>query len=1090
MSAGGRVIVGILFPSALAAAMATSCGRASGPHAPARSVEPAHERILDAFDAITQWTAHPSDGVALAIEAGEGRRGPALRLDFDFHGGGGYAIARRALNLKLPENYEFTFWIRGDAPVNNLEFKLIDPSGENVWWLNQRAFEFPSDWRRVTIKKRHIEFAWGPAGGGDMEEVAALELAITAGSGGAGTVWVDELGFRELEPVRPYDLTPLLEASSSRAREDPARAHDQDAATAWHSAADGSQSLTLDFQRNRELGGLIIDWDSLDYARDYRVEASADAQHWEPLMSVRAGNGGRGYLFLPETETRLLRLTLTASARGRGYGVRELVVQPLEWSASRNAFFEAVARDAPRGSYPRYLLGELSYWTVVGQDGARQEALISEDGMVEIGQGGPSIEPFLYLDGHFLTWNDAVRTQSLAEGYLPIPSVRWEAGPLRLSVTAAADGTVDRSTLHLEYLVENNGSATLRPTLFLTLRPFQVNPSSQFLNVTGGFTPIDSLTFDGRAVRVSPGAWIVVPIEPPAAFGASSFQQGGVIDDLRTGGVPDRPRVSDEFRAASGALAYRLELEPGDSAAIHLVVPLDTLGARSRPGARPEYRSFADARTRTTEEWREKLDRVQVRLPPPARYVEETLRSTLAYILINRDGPAIQPGSRAYTRSWIRDGALTSAALLRFGHPDVVREFIDWYAPFQYANGKIPCCVDWRGADPVPEHDSTGEFIFLVAEYYRQTGDRELLERMWPHILNGVAYLDSLRQERMTAEYRKPGKCHLYGLLPESISHEGYSAKPVHSYWDDFFALKGLKDAAAMAEVLGKPQAAELARRRDDFRADLMASLRRAMELHGIDYLPGSADLGDFDPSATTVALEPAGELARLPQGAVERTFDRYYEYFIARRDGRTGWENFTPYEMRLIGTFVRLGWKERAHELLEFFMEYRRPPAWNGWAEVVWPDPRALRFIGDMPHTWVGSDFLRSAADMIAYEREEDQALVVGAGLPADWVESAPGVSVKGFHSHYGSLDVSLRAEGGSSVRVSIAGDLEVPPGGIVLMSPLARPLTAATVNGRDAPVDGGDRLVIQRVPADVVLRYESATRARQSGRRGGPGE
>src|SRR5690606_16893375 len=105
------------------------------------------------------------------------------------------------------------------------------------------------------------------------------------------------------------------------------------------------------------------------------------------------------------------------------------------------------------------------------------------------------------------------------------------------------------------------------------------------------------------------------------------------------------------------------------------------------------------------------------------------LKSTLAYILINRDGPSIQPGSRSYERSWIRDGSLTSAAMLRLGHAQEVREFIDWYAPYQYDDGKVPCCVDARGADPVPENDSHGQLIFLIAEYYRYTGDREALER-------------------------------------------------------------------------------------------------------------------------------------------------------------------------------------------------------------------------------------------------------------------------------------------------------------------------------------------------------------------------
>ena len=97
--------------------------------------------------------------------------------------------------------------------------------------------------------------------------------------------------------------------------------------------------------------------------------------------------------------------------------------------------------------------------------------------------------------------------------------------------------------------------------------------------------------------------------------------------------------------------------------------------------------------------WRGIVDRATIGLPAAGRHVEHTIASTIAYILINRDGPALQPGSRSYQRSWIRDGALTGAALLRFGHAGVVREFILWFAGFQYPSGKIPCCVDRRGPD-------------------------------------------------------------------------------------------------------------------------------------------------------------------------------------------------------------------------------------------------------------------------------------------------------------------------------------------------------------------------------------------------------
>ena len=53
--------------------------------------------------------------------------------------------------------------------------------------------------------------------------------------------------------------------------------------------------------------------------------------------------------------------------------------------------------------------------------------------------------------------------------------------------------------------------------------------------------------------------------------------------------------------------------------------------------------------------------------------------------------------------------------------------------------------------------------------------------------------------------------------------------------------------------------------------------------------------------------------------------------------------------------------------ELIEFFMNDRRPHAWNQWAEVVGREPRKSRFIGDMPHGWVASDFGRSFLDMLA---------------------------------------------------------------------------------------------------------------------------
>ena len=371
---------------------------------------------------------------------------------------------------------------------------------------------------------------------------------------------------------------------------------------------------------------------------------------------------------------------------------------------------------------------------------------------------------------------------------------------------------------------------------------------------------------------------------------------------------------------------------------------------------------------------------------------------------------------------------MIAESLLRVGHAGVAADYLRWYAPYQFDNGKVPCCVDERGADPVPEHDSPGELIFLAAEVFRYTNDRRLLEDMWPHVEAAARYLESLRQsERIDANLRPETRA-FYGLLPPSISHEGYSAKPMHSYWDDFWALKGYAGAIEMAAATDRAEAARrLEAQRDEFRADLAASLRHAVAAHGIAYLPGAAELGDFDPTSTTIAISPAGELHRLPRDLVLATFERYWREFVERRDGRRAWEDYTPYEIRTVGTFLRLGWRDRAHQLLEFFLADRRPPAWNQWPEVIGRDARQPRFVGDLPHGWVASDFIRATLDLFAYERDGDHALVLAAGVPPAWLREG-GVTVKALRTPYGPLSYSLRSVG-STVVLDVSGGSRVPP-------------------------------------------------------------
>lgn len=885
-------------------------------------------RVLDDFEQPSIWTTHPSDGVTMRLSLDAGRNGgKSLRIDFAFSGGG-YAIVRRSVPIDVPPNYLLSFYVRGASGSQNLEVKLVDSTGDNVWWRNQRDFEFSHDWRRVAIKKRQVEFAWGPLGGGELRRAAALEIAITAGSGGRGTVWLDDLSIEERPVVVASAGSPIVTASSTVGGSSPSTVLDSVATSVWRSQpGDRAPSLTLDFRVARELGGLTVDWADDARAVDYDVQTSDDGLRWDNAYVLRGGKDARDHVALPETETRMLRLLVRRAAHADGtVALRSVRIQPLEWSASRNAFFTAVSRDAPRGNYPKYFSGQQSYWTTIGVDGDTKKALINEQGALEVDRSTFSIEPFLFTGGRLITWADVQTTPALLDRYLPIPSVEWRAAELRMTVTAFAAGKADSSVLYARYRVVNESREARDATLFLALRPFQVNPPAQFLNTPGGVATVRSIAYDGRIVRVDGdrrvGSKSIIPLSRPSAFGAATFDAGTIMPSLRRGELPPNVRVADSLGAASAALAYRLTLAPGASRDVWVAIPLHNTVS----GLAPNQSSAAAARLgvarleATRRQWHEALDRVTIELPPSAARLVESIRANLAYMLIARDGPALQPGTRSYKRAWIRDGAMMSAALLRLGHGEEARAFAEWYAPFQYPNGKVPCCVDARGADPVPENDSHGQLVYLIAEYYRYTGDRAFLARMWPHVARAVSYIDSLRQSRMTPEYREGDKKAFYGLVPQSISHEGYSAKAMHSYWDDLFTLRGLRDAVEIAAALGRePERTRYAELRDEFRRDLVASYRLAMQQHGIDYLPGAVELGDFDATSTTVGVSPGGELETLPHPALERTFEKYYTNFVARRDS-VSWVDYTPYELRVVGTMVRLGWRDRALEALDFF--------------------------------------------------------------------------------------------------------------------------------------------------------------------------
>lgn len=1015
---------------------------------------------LSQFDKWVMQTSH--SGVEATLHEDIVHSG--FLLEYNFKAGAGFVIARHVFDapVDLPENYEFTFDLSGSGPSNDLEVKLLDAPdgkggklGDSVWWIKRRNVEWPRLGTRINNKAKRFQFAWGPLNGAKIRKLGAIEIVVASSSGGAGLIQVKNARFAELPPAAAYTGRPVVTASSSRPDHPAQMALDDDPKTAWLDDEPAPPELNIDFGSSRELDALRIDWASP--VSGFRISAadSPDGPWRELWRANDLAPVSRSYIDVPDTTFRMLRV-YPSKVPGTSAGISDLrcLMRPETAGAENLGAWPLVAADLPADVMPRYFTGRQSTWTVLGSPKGTEETLINEEGDVELYHSGPMLSPVVLIDGaggarSAERWSSSSQRMDL-EG-APMAVVERTGGSTKLTVRAFCT----EAEAFVLYTL-NAGSNPVDGRLALCVRPFQVDPPWQFLNAPGGLARVGAigsakgeLLINGSPRLALPAGW--------DRLAASTFDQGEAAAVLAmTGELPRAGNsATDPHGGASAAAVYSFSLAAGGQKSWLARVNLarDKIGPHAgeqEPSTDPAL--FEQSRAAEKRAWAS-LDGFSVHLPPGNEQLATSIKASLAYILINKDGPGFQPGSRSYERSWMRDGALTSAALLEFGLTDEVKQFIDWYAGYQFPDGGIPCVVDKRGADPVVENDSHGEFVYAVAEYYRYTHDVAFLTKHFDAVAKAVGHIEAERAKRQTAEYQgtgtraEPGKRAVplkafYGLMPESISHEGYSSKPMHSYWDDFFTLKGLRDAVEIAGSLkdlarkeGQEDVAEqFARREAEWKGavdHLAVSLRSSIEsvraAHGIDYIPGCVELGDFDATSTTIAINPCGAMKDLPREWFDSTFERWWNFFAARRDGLIDYVDYTPYEWRIVGSLVMMGQRERAWLATKWYMRDQNPArkegdtsagGWLHWAEIVHKDRGAGKWIGDMPHTWVASDFLRSIRTMFVYEEPSPSpalsSLVLFAGVPAEWADSPEGVSFTGLRTPYGALNASLKKKDG----------------------------------------------------------------------------
>jgi hypothetical protein len=669
-----------------------------------------------------------------------------------------------------------------------------------------------------------------------------------------------------------------------------------------------------------------------------------------------------------------------------------------------------------------------------------------------------------------------------------MPSVQWSPQPgLELSSQAIALEQAGAPVTLVRHRLTNTGSTPIEGRFSLLTRPMQISPPWQ----NGGLSPIHAIAAESDAVRVNERV-LFHSLTPVDAQGVSAFGahgEGEITRHAAAGTVPDQTRIEDGDGLGAAISSYDIRLAPGAHRDIVIAFALGKeridLAAKTLPdspalertallgNARDPGDAFDTLSDQVAQQWQSRFGRIGLSLPDAS--LVDMLRAQAAYMLINQSGDAIQPGPRNYNRSFIRDGSATAAVLLRMGGAQTARDYLRWYSDHAvHANGLVSPILNDDGSVNTGfgsdiEYDSQGQFIWLVAEVARLDGGPDSVRDYQSKVGAALKFLQELRERTLVPGYeaRREAPERFRGILAPSISHEGYST-PTHSYWDDYWALKGWHDGAWLAEHWGDAATAKWAREQYALLRDsVAASIRATMQWKGSDFIPSSADSGDGDPTGVSIALDPTGQQDILPADALQRTFTRYLDD-VRKRDDADALYAYTPYEMRNVLTYVHLNRPDEANELLMNLLRHRRPAEWQVLAEVVYSDLRHAIYLGDMPHTWIGSEYARALFGMLMHEGDERLSLLPGA--PPSWVAGA-GLSVSDLPTAYGALSMSARQEG-DRLRITLGPGLRKDTGLRVSWPNRKRP-AQVIVDGKPMPDYDADGIRLDRPFKELVARW-----------------
>ena len=657
------------------------------------------------------------------------------------------------------------------------------------------------------------------------------------------------------------------------------------------------------------------------------------------------------------------------------------------------------------------------------------------------------------MDEKHLTYADPNKINfSLLVPNSPIPTWEWQSADVTVSNTLFGDN--NNAAIRWKVTLTNSGTRHVAFTMMLAVRPLATNADT---------VPICNLQLQrNRRMWVNNKPFLVSDI--PAKHTGVSLLENTMYAALN-GTVPSTKAVSTTNNGDLASVwAYPLDLEPGEATEFHFAFP-------DSPGSEfPITDISIDQQIKEVlAYWKQVAGKVRLVLPDQS--VQNGLNASIGYLLLSLDPDGPHPGPLAHDAVWVRDSAYTGLALLQFGHADSVRTTVTSTFKSQDADGRIPPIrgenIPWQDN----EWDSQGQAIFLASEYYRYTYNKTQIREWYPNIRLAAAYISTLISSNTNLDNATKG------LLPPSKSAEDLGPANWHHYWDDFWAVAGLEQAAFIATELDEhDDAIWMVSDANTLRDAILDSVKAVMGPNPA-YIPGSVEEANGSAMArgTVAALWP-NEIISRDTDLITRSFDTYHKLWIDPDNGgfRHLGGQFWPYGgLELAHAYLRIDRTDVMHQILSWTLRNQTLPGTFAWAEQV--DPASGSFSGgDMPHAWAAASYATLVREMLISERNNVIELFKGA--PEWWLTDGREIIIKNAPTHYGTIslhtsnDIDVTETGwNGTLTLKLSGTS--PPSGYIWKLPKQ----PSVISGpSDTKFEDGN-LIIPRESNIIELVYKS---------------